>query len=712
MKSLLSFCLVFFFLGNIISVYASHYMGVDMSYFCNPSGNNPCEYRIIHKTYFDCGGAYMQSYPLPNIAPSDPSNGNSSFYVIGIPSNSCITSPISVSWNLVSYNEITPICPNTTTQCYNPTATLNGASEVIYYADMDFCNTTCTSFELLWYSGSRNYSITSGSAGNQIFSSLELLMNSAYCNSSPYFINAPVPFICLNQQTSFIQGAYDPNGDSLVYSLDACYESSFQDTISYNPGYSYLNPLGSNSSISIDPTTGEITLLCSTLEIGVMCLRVDEYRNGQLIGSVRRDIQVTVINCNGTNAQPTISGINNSTSNQLLLECSNYTNQLTFTINDADPNDTLAVYWDNMVAGGVFTSTITGNSATATLDLTNVVPGIYTFKIFAFDNFCPINGRTEETYTLYFQDTMATLISGQVTDSQNNSIPNCRVYLIKFDPVAQAIWQADMTYTNASGNYSFTSCGDSVYVKACPDSLIYPNEIPSYHASEVVFQNSNSVALNASLVTADIQTQAGVNPGGFGFIAGYLSQGANRMAAISHNRTANTPLEGIHLVLVNQNLEPVDYTTTDVNGYFAFPNLALGTYSIWVDGFRIENNLAPVVTLSSSNPILDNLEMYLNRKWLELVTATGTTTDFLTKAKIYPNPVGSRIQLSGFPNTIKTIRFITMDGKTAWSTEPSKSGQKNEYAIDIPATVAEGIYILEVETTEGLVSGRKIVIKR
>jgi hypothetical protein len=370
------------------------------------------------------------------------------------------------------------------------------------------------------------------------------------------------------------------------------------------------------------------------------------------------------------------------------------------------------VTWDSMIPGGVLSSVINGNTAQATIDLTNVVPGTYTFRIQAYDNFCPIYGRTEEIYTLYFQDSTATLISGLVTDSQNNPIPNCRVYLIKFDPVAQAIWQSDMTYTNASGMYNFTSCGDTVFVKAAPDSLNYPNEIPCYHASEIVFQNANPVALNASSVTADIQTQSGANAGGFGLIAGYLSQGANRMAGFSHNRTANTPLEGVRLVLMNQSLQAVGYTTTDVNGYFAFPDLGMGTYSIWVDAFRIENNLAPVVTLTAIKPILDDLELYLNRKWLELIDATGITPDFLSKAKIYPNPAGSRIQLSGFPNTIKTIRFISMDGKTAWSTVPAKSGQKNEYAIDIPGTVAEGIYILEVETSEGLVSGRKIIIKR
>jgi hypothetical protein len=702
-NALLRFCL-FILALSVQEVRATHYMGADLVYICNPTGSNPCCYRLLHSVYYDCLGA--ATIPLPGPPTIH-------YYDI-VGNNTNCNLPVALNApELISYIEITPVCPNYSTGCTNPSATLNGILQSVHFQDWDMCNLNCTEYTFSWTSCCRNYAITSISTGASIYSYLKINPSAAYCNSSPVFINTPVPYICLNQSTTFIQGAFDAEGDSLVYALDACFMTNATDTVLYNPGYSYTSPFGANGSISIDPTTGEITLSCTTMEVVVFCLKVEEYRNNQLLSTIRRDVQVNVVNCGGTNNQPLISGFNNTSNYQLLMDCSNYTSSITFDVSDPDPNDTIfMVTWDSMIPGGVLSSVINGNTAQATIDLTNVVPGTYTFRIQAYDNFCPIYGRTEEIYTLYFQDSTATLISGLVTDSQNNPIPNCRVYLIKFDPVAQAIWQSDMTYTNASGMYNFTSCGDTVFVKAAPDSLNYPNEIPCYHASEIVFQNANPVALNASSVTADIQTQSGANTGGFGLIAGYLSQGANRMAGFSQNRTANTPLEGVRLVLMNQSLQAVGYTTTDVNGYFAFPDLDMGTYSIWVDAFRIENNLAPVVTLTAIKPILDDLELYLNRKWLELIDATGITPDFLSKAKIYPNPAGSRIQLSGFPNTIKTIRFISMDGKTAWSTEPIKSGQKNEYAIDIPGTVAEGIYILELETTEGLVSGRKIIIKR
>ena len=48
----------------------------------------------------------------------------------------------------------------------------------------------------------------------------------------------------------------------------------------------------------------------SQLEVSVLAVLVEEYRNGVLIGSVVRDIQIQVINC-GSNAAPEISGIDN-----------------------------------------------------------------------------------------------------------------------------------------------------------------------------------------------------------------------------------------------------------------------------------------------------------------------------------------------------------------------------------------------------------------
>ena len=50
----------------------------------------------------------------------------------------------------------------------------------------------------------------------------------------------------------------------------------------------------------------------TNLEITVMAVLVEEYRNGVLIGAVERDIQFTIIDCN--NIIPTLSGINGTNS--------------------------------------------------------------------------------------------------------------------------------------------------------------------------------------------------------------------------------------------------------------------------------------------------------------------------------------------------------------------------------------------------------------
>src|SRR4029078_3381796 len=76
-------------------------------------------------------------------------------------------------------------------------------------------------------------------------------------------------------------------------------------------------------------------------------------RNGVLIGSVERDIQVTVLNCN--NSLPTLTGIN-GTNNFSATVCAG--DQVCFTINSSDPDATqnVSMNWDASIPGATFTT--------------------------------------------------------------------------------------------------------------------------------------------------------------------------------------------------------------------------------------------------------------------------------------------------------------------------------------------------------------------
>ena len=110
-------------------------------------------------------------------------------------------------------------------------------------------------------------------------------------NSSPVLLNPPIDNACIYQPFIHNPWAYDPDGDSLSYRLDSCKTLGGV----YIPGYFYPP---ANNTLTIDPYTGEMLWDSPQLngEYNI-CIMVDEWRKGVKIGSVRRDMQITVINC-------------------------------------------------------------------------------------------------------------------------------------------------------------------------------------------------------------------------------------------------------------------------------------------------------------------------------------------------------------------------------------------------------------------------------
>lgn len=139
------------------------------------------------------------------------------------------------------------------------------------------------------------------------------LETGAYENSSPRFTNYPPLLLCNNDDLVFDHSATDPDGDQLVYSLVTPFSGATPTApapspppgppyfpVGWGTGFSAANPLGPGATISINPTTGVLTASPSMLGLFVVGIRVDEYRNGVLIGSTIRDFLFRVFNCNIT----------------------------------------------------------------------------------------------------------------------------------------------------------------------------------------------------------------------------------------------------------------------------------------------------------------------------------------------------------------------------------------------------------------------------
>ena len=132
-------------------------------------------------------------------------------------------------------------------------------------------------------------------------------------DKSPQF-NTSIDAICRKKPFTLQFNATDADNDSLVYSFaPANNGGTAQNSGNINPApppyssvryinnYTYLTPLGDLATI--DPHTGIINGIAPDVGKYVVCVSVDSYRNGVLIGSHLKDFIVNVTDCDFAGAQ-------------------------------------------------------------------------------------------------------------------------------------------------------------------------------------------------------------------------------------------------------------------------------------------------------------------------------------------------------------------------------------------------------------------------
>ncbi len=137
------------------------------------------------------------------------------------------------------------------------------------------------------------------------------------CNNSPTFSQWPPIYICAGVPILFDHSATDADGDSIVYRLCEPLQGANQINpmpqppnpppylpVNWvNPPYNVNNMLNGTPGdppLSIHPVTGLLTGFPNTVGQFVVGICVEEYRNGQLIGTLRRDFQYNVGVCGQT----------------------------------------------------------------------------------------------------------------------------------------------------------------------------------------------------------------------------------------------------------------------------------------------------------------------------------------------------------------------------------------------------------------------------
>ncbi|HEX5002946.1 MAG TPA: PKD domain-containing protein [Bacteroidia bacterium] len=386
--------------------FSTHLMGGSMTYTYSGSGGGMDNYHVTLKIYRYCdasggGTAPLDFSMLLGIYTQDPLNPNNDkvWYTtenLTLTSSQFITPPAAG-----------PTCNFSTTVC---------VEEGIFEADISLPPGS-GGYHLMVERCCRNGNIVNLSTPGSIGMTYSCFIPPApILNSSPQFSDLPVPYMCAGDTISIVNNAVDPDGDSLVYAFVTPYSgySSSGNPIPdpqidnnpytfpippvlYNPGYSMAAPFGPGGYSSIDPVTGLTNYMIPNQGFYVVAIEIREYRNGQLIATIRRDLQLIAITC-PPNTIPALSNANGSgTTNYTITEGQTICFPVTFT----DPNgDSLYL----TASGPIFNSAVVNPPATlATASGDNIVTSQfcwstdcgqansspYQFTVSVTDNGCP-----------------------------------------------------------------------------------------------------------------------------------------------------------------------------------------------------------------------------------------------------------------------------------------------------------------------------------
>ncbi len=373
-------------------------MGSDITYECLPNG----DYVFTVTIYRDCDGTTVgATTTLDFTSPSCGMSFTATLQQIGVE------------------DEVSQVCmaqvPNTT--CNSTTGTLPGTEQYIFSDTISF-PAGCTDWNYSWNLCCRNNNITNlqTPGSYDLYTEGTLDNTIAGCNNSPQFSSLPTPYICVGEPYCYNHGAFDVDGDSLAYQLVQPLDAAGV-TIPWAAGYSTTAPVQSSTGFSFNATTGEMCFTPSITQTCVVSIVVEEWRNGVLIATSMRELQIVVYNC--TNQQPFDDGVGilNISGGASVAQTGTYSatvcpgDQICWDMSFTDPNGHNVTVDDNTalsIPGATFTTTGNGTSANPSSQFcwtpTALDTGLHVVTVGVQDDGCPILGGNYYTFSIYVWD--------------------------------------------------------------------------------------------------------------------------------------------------------------------------------------------------------------------------------------------------------------------------------------------------------------------
>lgn len=308
-----SLLLCFSVLAALNTVHADHHVAMDLTYRATGVQD---QYELTVKFFRDCNGMAM---------PAD--------VVVCFNSVSCNFQG-SVTLNRVSGPTLVPfpscvVPPPGASSCSG--GPVYGVQQSVFRGLLTLPY-ACSDWKLEYVQCCRNYAITNvQNAGTESFYLLATLDNLNFPgNSSPAYATIPVTMWCTGTPFIYDHGVTETDGDSLSFeftspmaksNLVPCDVNVLPYPVTFTGGLSATQPFYTVAGTTIDPANGVVRCIANQVQIGVMDILVKEWRNGQLAGTTRRDIQVYF----GATCQASIpefvTGVVNGVPNAVAVTC-------------------------------------------------------------------------------------------------------------------------------------------------------------------------------------------------------------------------------------------------------------------------------------------------------------------------------------------------------------------------------------------------------
>ncbi len=396
---------MFVLLATTNGAKASHIYGGDLLY-THIAGD---QYKISLSLYGDCSG---ENAPyLPGSSPT-----------IHLYQGASLVQVLMCTEDSTLRENVSPVCAafKAKTVCDDPLTTLPGAKRYVFSATVTL--PPSPDWRIVFEgsidqdNGPNGNPVIAGRSGNitNIFGAGTLVMeieakldNSNGHNSSPYFTSVPTPYYCINIPQQYNLGAVDDDKDSLAFTLVPGLVAG-GGVAQYPSPYSATAPLASvPGSFSYNNNSGQLNFTPNITQRSLVVIRVDEYRNGMLVGSSMREMTFVVLpDCinkppGGIVDSGTVigGGVFNNEINVCLFEP---LLKLSIQSNDPDGNNITAVV--NNVPEGAVAKVNNNNSPNPVIDLSwdteDIPEGAYNMYVTYTDDACPLANTQTVTYTI------------------------------------------------------------------------------------------------------------------------------------------------------------------------------------------------------------------------------------------------------------------------------------------------------------------------